>query len=152
AGVDDEQAAVGVLEDVGGAEVGVVGGDEVGVDGPVGRSLLYELVAGDFAEIEVADEEVVGVVGAEGAQAPRSGAAGGGGAHVRHDRHEVAGADVAGGDGRLVLAVDAAVDRVDEPVALAGRADLEKRAAQDALAGGGERDADGIIHAAGEDE
>jgi len=57
-GVDDEHAAVRILQHVGRAEVGLVRGEEVRVPGAEGRAVGDQLVADDLAGIEVADEQV----------------------------------------------------------------------------------------------
>ena len=49
----------------------------------------------------------------------------------------------------MVLAVDAAVDGVDQAVALAAAGVLEERRREDALAAGREDDVDRVVHAAG---
>ena len=52
AGVDDEQAAVGVLDDVGRVEVERVGDDEVGVLAGEGRAGRHQLVARHLLHVE----------------------------------------------------------------------------------------------------
>jgi len=52
---------------------------------------------------------------------------------VRHDRHEIAGADMPD-NRRLILAINATVNRMDEPIAFARDANLEKCAAEDPFA------------------
>ena len=66
AGVDDDQAAVGVFEHVGRVEVEVRAGDEVFVLGRERRARRVEDVPADLVQVEVAGEEVVLVGLAEG--------------------------------------------------------------------------------------
>ena len=105
-------------------------------------------MAHDLAQVEVAREQVVRPVRAKDARAIHGQPARGGRAGVIHHRHEVAGARVAVERG-LLLAINAAVNRVQQAVALAA-AGLDERAAQEPLARRVERHAHGIVHATGE--
>ena len=121
AGIDDDQAAVGVFEHVGRVEVEVGAGDEVFVLGRERRSLGRQDVPADLVQVEVAGEQVVLIFLAEGVRLVAGQAARGGRAQVQQDRHDLGAGPLVGGlEDRVVdLAVDAAVDRVDQAVALA---------------------------------
>lgn len=152
AGIDHEEGAVGVFEDIGGAEIGVIGGQEILVQGGVGSAVEGEGVEGDFAEIEEGGEEGVAVLGAEGGGGVAMEGAGGGGTEVGEDGEEVAGAaDHGFFEGIVGFAEDASVDGMGEAVASAGLAEVDEGTDEDGFAFGGEGEFDGIIHAAGED-
>ena len=150
AGVHDEQAAIGVLEHIGGMKIVIVGGKKIAVAGGEGRAIGDELVAGDFAQIEITGEKVVEIIRTEKARTVGCHSAGRSCVHVSEHGHEVAGARVAVEHGML-LAINTAVDGVDETITTATGGVLKKCAAQETFASGVESDTDGIIHAAGED-
>src|SRR3954468_23062449 len=119
-------------------EVGMIAGKEVNVFRRERRAVGHQLMPDNLVKVEVAGKEVV----LESAAKERAAAGGqparGGGAFVNEDGHDVAGHLVAG-EHVVFLAVDAAVDRVDQAIASPRRRLLEERAAQNALAGGEER-------------
>ena len=65
-GVDNQQAAVGVLQHVGGVELRVFGGQEVGVLGPKGRPVRDEDVPADSSRVVLGREQIPPVLGGEG--------------------------------------------------------------------------------------
>src|SRR5262249_15828967 len=115
AGVDDEQAAVGVLDHVGGVEVVVGGDDEVAVDAGEARPPGHQDVARHLAEVELGGEQVTVVFRPEMGGGIAVQAGGGGRPHVGEHGHEAGRGPVVGRvvDDGVVLAVDAAVDGVD---------------------------------------
>ena len=113
------------------------------------RSRGHHHVTRYFPEIKVAHEEVVRVVRPKYARAIRDRPARRRCAHVRHDRHQVARARVPG-RARVFFAVNATVNRVNQPVAFPRRADLKKRPAQHPLARRGKRHPHRVVHAARE--
>src|SRR4051794_31239256 len=65
AGVDHQDAAIGVFDDVGGMKVSVVRGDQIMVfSGKRGSRRLQDMPT-DFAEIELTREDVIAIVGPE---------------------------------------------------------------------------------------
>ena len=114
-------------------EVEVGAGDEVFVLGREGGPLGREDVPADLVQVEVAGEEVVLIGLAEGVRLVAGQAARGGRAHVQKDRHDLGARPFVGGlEDRVVdLAVDAAVDGVDQPVALAAAGMDEERGRED---------------------
>ena len=121
AGVDDQQAAVGVLQDVGRVEIGVAAGEEVLVARAEGRAVAREDVAHHLMGVEVAAEEVVAVFGAEPVAAVAHDARRGGRDHVVQRRQQVAGRfHLVGGDRVAEDGVIAPFDRVDEGIPHAG--------------------------------
>ena len=92
--------------------------------GPLGR----QDVPADLVQVEVAGEEVVLIVLAEGVGLVAGQPARGGRAQVQQDRHDLGAGPLVGGlEDRVVdLAVNAAVDRVDQAVALAAAGMLRR--------------------------
>ncbi len=150
-GVDDEQAAVGVFDDVGRVEVAVGGDEKVGIAGPEGRAVRLEHVPGDLPQVEHRREEVVLVVAAEGGRLIARESRRNRRPEMRHHRHEIAGSRVAVDDA-MDLAIDAAVDCVHQRVAPPLLRMLEERCGEDAFPGGGEGHVHGVVHAAGHDD
>jgi hypothetical protein len=148
AGVDHEQRPVGVLDAVGGMEVGGVAGQKrfVGRDERAVRR--RERMPRHAPQVEATGEEVARVGGAEGQSRMHLEAAHGGGPAVHERGQEVAGPLVAAQVGRRA-AVHAAVEDVNEPVAEAAGGMLDERGRQDPLPLGREGDVDGVVHAAG---
>jgi hypothetical protein len=58
AGIDDEEAAVGILKDVAGMEIGIGGDKEILVATFEGGAIAFEDVADDFVGVEVGGEKV----------------------------------------------------------------------------------------------
>ena len=105
----------------------------------------------DLVQVEVTGEEIVLIRLAEGVGFVAGEPAGSGRAHVQEGRHDFrARPFVSGLEDRVVdLAVDAAVDRVDQTVALAAAGMHEERGGEDRLSARREDHVDGVIHAAG---
>ena len=133
AGIDDEQAAVGVLDDVGRMEVAIVGDEEVLVAGRERRAARHQDVARDLSQVEHRGEETVAIAAAERARCVAREAGRHGRPELAHDRHQIAGPLVAVED-VVRLAVDAAVDGVDDRVPLARLRMLQEGRGEDAFA------------------
>lgn len=139
----------GVFDDIGGVEVGLVAGEEIAIGGAEGGAVWGEEMAGDFTEVEIGGEKIVVPSGGPVGEASEFEAAGGGGSELGHHGHEGAGAWVAF-EGAMFFAPDAPVDGVEDAVAFSVGGILEESATEEAFAGGGEDDIDGVIHACGD--
>ena len=90
-------------------------------------------VPADLVQVEVAGEQVVLIGLAEGVGFVAGQPAGGGRPHVQQRRHDFGAGPLVGGlEDRVVhLSVDAAVNRVDQAVALAAAGMHEERGGED---------------------
>ena len=113
--------------------------------------LRREHVAAHLVQVEVAGEEVVNVAGTEDQRLVSRQTARRGRAHVQQDGHDLRPGPLVGRfeDRTVDLAVDAAVNRMDQTIALAAAGMLEEGAGEDSLATRSEGDVDGIVHASG---
>ncbi len=108
-------------------------------------------MAGDFLHIEQAGEDVVLIGAAESAGFVAVQSTGSSGSKVGEHRHNSRPGPAMIVDDIPGLAIDTAVNVVDEAVTQAPGWELEEGGGEDALAAGGEDQIDGIIHAAGHD-
>src|SRR5436190_15884629 len=58
AGIDQEQATVGVLQNIGEMDIGVVGSDEIEAFSCIGGTVGLELVANNFAGVVLSGKEI----------------------------------------------------------------------------------------------
>src|SRR5207237_18952 len=148
AGVDDDQAAVGILEDIGRMEVGIARDEEFLVAAAERRAVALDNVALDLVRAELSGEEVVTVLFAERLAAIAHETGGRHPADIDERWKQVAGplelADA------LVIREDAAFDCVEDDVD-ALRRRKEERAGGERLTFLGERDLHGVVHAAAAD-
>ncbi len=145
AGVDDDQAAIGILENVGRVEVLVVGGEEIfGLDFEA-RAGALENVPLNAMAIELGREEIVVICRAEQVRAIAHQAGRGDPAEILDRGQEFAGARQF--PGRLVPGIVASLDGVDNAV-VARRKVVQDIDGDEWLAFGGEGDFDRVVHAA----
>src|SRR5690606_36734347 len=98
-----------------------------------------------------ASEEIVLKGGAEGIRSIANQPAGRGRAEVAQDRHQVGRGPLVGGvlEDVVFLAVEPAVDGVNQSVPVAAAGALEERGGEDPFAAGEKLDVDRVVHAAG---
>ena len=106
-------------------------------------------MARDLLQVEQRREEVVLVLRPESRRLIAVQPAGSRRPQVREHGHERRAGPFVLINRIVILAVDAAIDDVNQAVALAAGGMLEKRRGDNALAAGREHDIDGIVHAAG---
>ena len=148
AGVEHEEAAVGVLQHVGGVKVGVGRGQKIGVNRAERRAFQDEFVPLHTVQVELTGKQVAGEAVAEYGRLVKLQPTRRGRAEVGQHRHQFAGARMVV-QHTVPLAVDAAVYGVDQAVAPAAGGVLQKRRREDAFAGGGEHDIHRVVHPAG---
>ena len=143
--VRDEHAAVGILEHIGRVKIRLVAHEEIAVRRAERRAILRERVARDAAHIKLRAEQIPAHperLAAQYLQPARRRRA-----EVRHDRHQLASARVSIEDA-VLFAPHAAIDRVQDAVALAAAGIHKKSPAQKPLARRRKDDVHGVVHAA----
>src|SRR2546422_5088781 len=129
-------------------KVRIVRGHKIAVLGLKSSAVRLQHVAGDLVQIESAEKEIVLIFLSENARFVADNTARRGWAHVRHDGHQVAGFLVV--ISYVVdLAINAAVNGVNESVASAWLVRVEEGAAENPFALGREGDRYRVVHPAG---
>ena len=134
AGINHQEAAVRVFDHVRRMEVAILGYHEVGVVNLEGGAARFQHVSRDLPHVEHRGEEVVAEAVAERARRVVRQPCRHGRTELVEYRHQIAGPLVAVDD-RVHLAVQTAVDRVNQSVAPAELRLLDKCGRQDSLTG-----------------
>ena len=122
-------------------EVRVVAYQKIAIISPVGGPGGVQGVTADFAQVELADEEIPPITNHPARR---------GRAQMGHGRHEISSARMAG-QNVILFAPDATAHGMNQAVTLAAARVLKKGAAHDQVTLGSPRQAHRIVHACGED-
>ena len=142
AGIDHEQAAVAIDQHIGRVEIGAVADEEILRLRTPRRLGVVDDRAHDAVRVEARDEKVVAPLLSKNLRVVARDAARRGRSEVREHGHEIGpGARVSVED-VVRLAIHAAVDCVDQPVALTAARMLEEGAGENAFAGASESEPD----------
>ena len=154
AGVDHEQAAIAVLQHVGGMEVHVVAHEKIAVGAGEGRAVGPQLVAGDLVQVEERGEEVVLVARAKDVVLVAAQSARCAGAELDEGLRQFwPGAfHRAVVEHIVLLAEDRAVGGVADAVAEARLAEVDEGAGEEDFALAREGHTDRVVHAARHDD
>ena len=147
--IGDNQAAIGIFQDVGGMKVGLIAHQKRGSLGPIGGAFFGENMAGDPVKVEFRAEQVARI--SEGVAARHTHAGGSGGAHLLEHGEQASGARVVLEDSVIDPPKNAAVNGVQDAVAFPASREVKKGATQEPGSGGGKRKPDRVVHPPGED-
>ena len=147
AGVDNQQAAIRIFKDISRVKVGMIAGKKIRVFRFVRRPVRNHFVLNDFVQIEVAGKHLLIMLAAEQGVTSADKTARRGGSLMIEHRHDITGHRMSE-NGIVLLAVNSAVDRVNQSVTSTGFRKLKECAAKKSLAIIQKRHIDGIVHAA----